>query len=80
MLELFWALIGSKWIRRLGLCLAVVAGYAWWEGRAEQKGADRVLVMIEKKANADAQTADAVRDAVASGKRGLRDPSKRPGE
>ena len=74
---LFFALIGSKWVRRLGICFAVVAGYAWWEAKTEQKGAERVVVKIEKKANADVQTADSVRDAVAAGKRGLRNPYRR---
>ena len=74
---LLWALIGSKWVRRLGVCLVAVSAYAWCDSRTQQKGADRVLVKIEKKANVDAQTADAVRDAVASGKRGVRDPSRR---
>ncbi len=43
-------------------------------------GAGRAIEKVEQKANEDAKTADAVRDAVASGKRGVRDPSKRPGE
>lgn len=50
MLELFWALVGSKWVRRLGLCVAVVAGYAWWEGRTENKGAARVVTEINTQA------------------------------
>ncbi len=40
-------------------------------------GAKAITEKIEKKADTDAKTADAVRDAVAAGKRGLRDPSRR---
>ncbi len=71
---MIWALLGSRSVRIVGACFIAVGAYAWWEARTEQKGAERVIVKIEKKANEDAKTADAVRDDVAAGKRGLRNP------
>ena len=40
-------------------------------------GASRLATKIEKKADDNAKTADAVRDDVAAGKRGVRNPYKR---
>ena len=42
-----------------------------------QVGASRLATKIEKKADDNAKTADAVRDDVAAGKRGVRNPYKR---
>ena len=71
-MELFWALAGSKWVRRLAACFVVVGAYAIWESRVEKRGAERVIVKIETKANADAKTATEVR--AADGKGGRADP------
>ena len=79
MIELFWALIGSKWVRRLGILFIAVAAYSFWESRVENRGAERVTTRIEKKANDNAATATDVRDGVASGKGGKPDPyARRP--
>ena len=78
-MDLLFALLGSKWVRRLGVCFLVVAAYAVWESRVEQRGAERVTTRIEKKANDNAATATDVRDGVASGKGGKPDPyARRP--
>lgn len=77
-IELFWALVGSKWVRRLGLCVIALGAYAFWEQRTEQKGAEKVTAKIEEKANADAQTATDVRETVAKSKAGRTDPYRRP--
>ena len=76
MIELFFALIGSKWVRGLGLCLAVLGGYAWWEARTEQKGAEKVLIKVERKVSQDNEAANEIRTDVAAGKRGKPDPNR----
>ena len=75
--ELFWALAGSKWVRRLAIVTGVVFAYSMWEGRVEQRGEDRAFVKVERKANADTGIADEVRKETPTAKRGRPDPHKR---
>ena len=61
------------------VALAVVGWGALKGNNVYQRhvGANRVIESVKEKSDADAKTADAVRDAVATGKRGLRDPNRR---
>ena len=59
-MALFWALAGSKWVRRLTACFVVVGAYAIWESRVENRGAERVIVKVNQSAekiSADAKKA-----------------------
>ena len=61
---------------------AAVAWGVWAANNVHQRnvGASRLAAKIEKKADDNAKAADAVRDDVAAGKRGLRNPYQRPGQ
>jgi len=73
-----WAIFRGSFV----LQVATAALVAWGALKANNLyqrnvGASTVIEKVEKKANEDAKTADAVRDAVAAGKRGMRDPNRR---
>lgn len=72
--EIGAALLGSKWVRRLGLALLAVGSYAMWQSHVENRGAERVVVKVEKKANANAATAMEIREEATSAKSGRADP------
>ena len=74
---LLFAWWGDKWVRRVGLALAAVAGLWVLERRIEARGARELAVRIEKKASTDAAVSSEVREAVAAGKRGKPDPHLR---
>ena len=75
--KFFWALVGSTAVRYAFAALLAWGGYASLKLYWKHEGARVAVEKIEKKANANVKTADAVRDAVASGRRGLRDPNRR---
>lgn len=62
----------------LVLCFSL-AGIKAWQAHERKIGAERFAAKQERKANADNQKADEVRDAVAVAKpfSGLRDPNRR---
>ncbi len=64
MIELFFALVGSKWIRRLGICLVAVSAYAWWDARTQNKGAERVIVKVNIDAGKKIEQAEKARTRV----------------
>jgi hypothetical protein len=78
---MIWALLGSRSVRLVGgLFLAVSALWAALALNNSQQrniGAARVTVKIEEKANDNAATALAVREAVAKGAPGKPDPHMR---
>lgn len=70
----------SPLARGLGV-LAVLAGsFFFWLREHDARVADRVNVKTEKKAIENERTANDVRDAVASGKRGVPNPYTRRGD
>ena len=75
------AIFRNSWALQAAAVLAIA-----WGGLAannlyqRQVGASRLATKIEKKADDNAKTADAVRDDVAAGKRGVRNPYRRPGD
>jgi hypothetical protein len=80
MMALWLILKGS---RLLQIGLLVVACWTVWETNnlyQRNLGASRLAAKIEKKADENATTADAVRTDVAAGKRGVRNPYRRPGD
>jgi predicted negative regulator of RcsB-dependent stress response len=76
-LELIGALIGSTAVRYALAAVLALGGYQGWKYYQQHEGAKKAIAKIEKKANENVKTAEAVRDAVATGRRGLRDPSRR---
>jgi hypothetical protein len=75
-----WAIFRGSFV--LQVATAAIVAIGMWKGNnlyQRNVGATAVIEKVEKKANEDAKTADAVRDAVASKRGGVRDPNKRPG-
>jgi hypothetical protein len=61
----------------LQLVAIAVAGWTAWQGNSfyqRQVGAEKLTTKIEKKADANATTANEVRESVDAGKRGKPDP------
>ena len=80
-MRIAWAIFRGS--AGLQIATAAVVCLGLWKGNnAYQRnvGAKAVIEKVEKKANEDARTADAVRDDVAAGKRGVRSKYTRPGE
>ena len=71
------ALWASKPLRWALGALAGLGVYEGWKYHERGIGAQVVVEKIEKKADENAKVADAVRDDVAAGKRGKRDPNRR---
>lgn len=78
---ILWTLFRNS----LPLQLVVLALAAWGALGANnlyqrKVGASHLAEKIEKKADENAKASDAVRDDVAAGKRGVRNPYRRPGD
>ena len=77
-------LLLSPLVRSLAIAGVLVASFLTWlavhDAKVKSRAVSGVVTDIKEKADANAQTADAVRDAVAGGKRGVRNPYRRPGD
>jgi hypothetical protein len=74
-----WAIFRGSFV--LQVATAAIVAIGMWKGNnlyQRNVGATDVIEKVEKKANEDAKTADAVRDDVAAGKRGVRSKYTRP--
>ncbi len=79
------ALLLSPIVRAIAGAAVLAGSFLVWlaihDAKVERAATAEVVSVIKEKADANAQTADAVRDAVASDKRGVRNPNpyRRPG-
>lgn len=74
------ALAGSRAVLyALGL-LTLAGAYEGWKYHQRSIGAAKITAAIEKKGDDNAKLADAVRNDVAAGKRGVRGKYERPGD
>ena len=75
------SLLLSPLVRSLAIAGVLVASFLTWlavhDARVESRAVSGVVNTIKERADANAQTADRVRDAVADGKRGVRNPHRR---
>lgn len=70
------ALIGSRWVLYAAMLFAGTAAYEGWKYHQQHVGASKLEVKIEQKADADAQKAEIVREAVAAAMRQPAPPAK----
>ena len=77
-------LLLSPIARSLAIAGVLAGTFLVWlarhDAKIESQAVSGVVNTIKEKADANAQTADRVRDAVADGKRGVRNPYRRPGD
>lgn len=74
------SLLLSPLARGAVIAAVIVGSFLAWllahDARVESRAAERVVTVVQRKADANAKTAEQVRNDVAAGKRGVPDPHR----